>query len=407
MFKALLLKECRLLLRDPYALAVLFVMPVVFVLIMALSLQTAFSDKSSGQKQVDQLGIVLLADPDIPKDWQAVFAHLENFSVTVLAETANHRTLAEKQVLTGEKMAMVTLPKALIDALSKGQKIETPLSLAFAPTAPPAMRALLKASLMRILVEKKIAVTFQRTSPVAAASDSVPESNLSAFLGKSVITESTLGQTSVTTTPSSVQQSVPAWLVFAMFFIVIPLSATLLIEISQGTLARLHTYPFHSGWLLLGKLLPFMGVNLIQAALMFATGLWLVPLLGGESLTLGQQAIWLVPVALSVSLTAIALALLISVLARTHEQATTLGGVLNLLMGAVGGVMVPTFVMPETMQTLAAFSPMNWGLEAFLSVTLRQGGWAEIWHWLAQLVGFALVLLGVASWRLHKRLLGE
>ncbi|WP_019895141.1 ABC transporter permease [Hydrogenovibrio halophilus] len=407
MFKALLLKEFRLLLRDPYALAVLFVMPVVFVLIMALSLQTAFSDKSSGQKQVDQLGIVLLADPDIPKDWQAVFAHLENFSVTVSAETANHRMVAEKQVLTGGKMAMVTLPKALIDALSKGQKIETPLSLAFAPTAPPAMRALLKASLMRILVEKKIAVTFQRTSPVAAASDSVPESNLSAFLGKSVITESTLGQTSVTTTPSSVQQSVPAWLVFAMFFIVIPLSATLLIEISQGTLARLHTYPFHSGWLLLGKLLPFMGVNLIQTALMFATGLWLVPLLGGESLTLGQQAIWLVPVALSVSLTAIALALLISVLARTHEQATTLGGVLNLLMGAVGGVMVPTFVMPETMQTLAAFSPMNWGLEAFLSVTLRQGGWAEIWHWLAQLVGFALVLLGVASWRLHKRLLGE
>ncbi len=64
---------------------------------------------------------------------------------------------------------------------------------------------------------------------------------------------------------------------------------------------------------------------------------------------------------------------------ETHEQASTVGGVSNLLMGAMGGVMVPVFVMPDAMQKLAAFSPMNWGLEAFLEILLRQGDFQSVW----------------------------
>ena len=78
------------------------------------------------------------------------------------------------------------------------------------------------------------------------------------------------------------------------------------------------------------------------------------------------------------SFSAIALALLIASVARTTEQATTIGGVLNIIFGALGGIMVPTFVMPRFMQELANLSPMAWGLEGFLDIFLRDGGVADV-----------------------------
>ena len=70
----------------------------------------------------------------------------------------------------------------------------------------------------------------------------------------------------------------------------------------------------------------------------------------------GEPPGWLV--AAAVSLAAVACALLVASIARTNQQATIVGGVGNILMGAIGGIMVPKFMMPTAMQTLAEFSPM-------------------------------------------------
>jgi len=79
-----------------------------------------------------------------------------------------------------------------------------------------------------------------------------------------------------------------------------------------------------------------------------------------------------------VSFGAVALALFIATVARTTEQATTIGGVLNIIFGALGGVMVPTFVMPLFMQKLANLSPMSWGMEGFLDIFLREGSTVDV-----------------------------
>jgi ABC-2 type transport system permease protein len=79
-----------------------------------------------------------------------------------------------------------------------------------------------------------------------------------------------------------------------------------------------------------------------------------------------------------VSFCAISLALLIASVAGTTEQATTIGGVLNIIFGALGGIMVPKFVMPGFMQALAIASPMSWGLEGFLDIFLRSGSASDV-----------------------------
>jgi ABC-2 type transport system permease protein len=201
--------------------------------------------------------------------------------------------------------------------------------------------------------------------------------------------------------PSSVQQNVPAWLIFAMFFVVIPVSSIFIIERQQGTLQRLRAMgvPFHL--VLAGKLLPFFIVNQVQAALMVLVGMYLVPQFGSEALELPSSLPLLLnwwAVSSAVSLAAVSWALLIASIAKTSEQATIVGGVGNILMGAVGGIMVPKFIMPASMQKIAALSPMAWGLEGFHTIMLRHGSFADILPSLAQLLVFAAASLLAAIW---------
>jgi ABC-2 type transport system permease protein len=141
--------------------------------------------------------------------------------------------------------------------------------------------------------------------------------------------------------PSAVQQSVPGWLVFGVFFVVVPLSNTFIRERQLGTLRRLRSTNLSRGTVLLGKLIPYFVVNQLQVALMLAAGSWLVPLLGGEALRMGGSWLALAAISTALSIAALGLALLIAVVSRTTEQATLLGGTGNILLAAIGGIMVP------------------------------------------------------------------
>jgi ABC-2 type transport system permease protein len=74
----------------------------------------------------------------------------------------------------------------------------------------------------------------------------------------------------------------------------------------------------------------------------------------------------------------------------------------TILVAAVGGIMVPRFVMPESMQGLVDLSPMAWALEGFHAVMLRQGGAADIVLPCVKLLVLATTLLALALW-IHQR----
>ena len=203
--------------------------------------------------------------------------------------------------------------------------------------------------------------------------------------------------------PSSVQQNVAAWLVFGMFFVIAALSNLFLEERRCGALARLRSLGVPPATLLASKALPYFGVNLLQAAMMLAVGVWLMPRLGAGALSFAQvDAGALLLVVGAIGAAAVSLALALSCLVRTAAQAAAVGPVLNVLMAALGGIMVPTFVMPPVMQTIAALSPMNWGLEALLTVLLRGGGIAQAAPLVLRLAAFAVVML-MAAWLLFER----
>jgi ABC-2 type transport system permease protein len=355
---ALWMKEWLALSRDVHGLAVLFLMPAVFIVIMSLALSDVFRDGAVRQVEFAVVGM----------DAARLAGDISGEGFRAAASPASEDA-ARSMVRKGSPALVLVVPEGF------GLDPAVKLKLLADPTLPPVQIA---AFLQRV---QGAALGVETSSPP---------------LSLEVVGNPRGGK------PSSVQQNVPAWLIFGMFFVVMPLSALFLVERRDGTLARLVSQRVPFPMLLAGKVGPFFVINLAQAVLMLAAGRFLVPWLGGESLALPSRWDLLAAVTACTSLAAIGWGLLVAVGSRTLEQATVIGGVGNILAAALGGIMVPRFVMPQSMQAWANLSPMAWALDGFHAVILRQGGFADIATSCAKLLVLAAALLAAAFW-IHQR----
>jgi len=198
-------------------------------------------------------------------------------------------------------------------------------------------------------------------------------------------------------TMTAVQQSVPAWLIFGMFFVVIPIAGVLIQERNDGTLTRMATFGVAPSAVLAGKLLAFMLLNWIQLAFMLLVGRWVVPALGGDALHLDLSAGWFALMVVATSVAAVGMALLIAARTRSFDHAAALGGGANVILGALAGIMVPRQLMPPGMQAVSEWSPMGWALDGMKAVFLGAPDAAQVLPKAALLLAFGLVCLWL-SW---------
>ncbi len=394
---ALIRKEILLLTRDWHGLALLFVLPAVFICIMSLAMQDAHELGGSRQEPVRVLD---LDDTDTSRTFVAELNALEAFRFQhVDAAATDRETLADAVQARDVGIALI-LPEGFSAMLQGGQDDALGLEVLHGPGLLPQVRELFALGVEGALTQAMLASALERLAPSwqpgGRAQQVLQDSSLT------VISTPVYRGNSSRHTPNAVQQSVPAWLVFAMYFIVSPLASSLIIEREQGTLARLRQLNVPAGWVLGGRVLPYYAVNMVQLVLMLAVGVYLVPLLGGDQLTLGGSPAGLWVIASANSLAAIGFALLIASLSKTLIQATLLGGVITLIMGALGGIMVPKAVMPPGMQAAANLSPMSWGLEGFWHILLRLEGAAAALPEALALAGFGMVCWTLAA-ILHRR----
>lgn len=376
---ALLEKEWRCLLRDWHGLLVLFVMPAVFILVMSLALKDTF------KPSLHATGLpIVYGQPSEALDW--LLEEMQLQGATVFSD----RSPVIEDLHQADVVWAIVLPEEFDDDL---HNVNQPIALEILakPSVSMAIVQALQARLERALAVVRINKVLNPQLKQFGSSYSVDKS-IQVNARHLVEQQQAL---------NAVQQSVPAWLTFGMFFVVIPLSNVIIGERQQGTLMRLAAMRISPLLILAGKWLPFYLVNLIQAGLMLLVGRYVVPLFGGDTLIIGEHwlALWLMISAVSAA--ALGLAFLIATVAKTTEQATMFGGVGNILLGAIGGIMVPTLVMPQFMRELAAYSPMNWGMEGLIEVLSGQADIGQLWLPTTLLFTLGLLLLLLASWRLQ------
>ena len=196
--------------------------------------------------------------------------------------------------------------------------------------------------------------------------------------------------------PNSTQHNVPAWSMFAIFFIVISLAGNMIREREIGCFNRLMTMPcsFHS--YIFSKVGVYMCVCLLQFLLMILTGMFIIPLLGLPALKLGHSIIALIAMAVSSSLAAIGYGLAIGSIARTNQQASIFGAVSVVILAAIGGVWIPIFIMPRFMQIISNISPLNWGLNGFNDIFVRDAGFFDIMPYISASFIFFIITLFIS-----------
>ena len=178
--------------------------------------------------------------------------------------------------------------------------------------------------------------------------------------------------------PNSTQHNVPAWTIFAMFFMVVSLGSNIVKERVNGSFLRLKTMPTSFMLVMFSKMSVYVTVAVLQVILTFSMGIWILPHLGLPKLSLPSDLLAFAMVVFMSSMSAVSYALLIGSIARTQEQANGFGAISIIIFGAIGGILVPTFVMPGFMQAAANFSPLHWCLEGFYVLFLKGGSWYEL-----------------------------
>lgn len=347
MFYAMIIKELKLVLQDKRALAALFVLPALFIVIMSVALKNQFTP--------NKIHVTLLIK-DL--DHSAL-------SKEIIAKIRSNKSFSI--VAVGAQIT-ITIPRDYHDRNS-GLKVGMIINDALNGNLVEICRAKLLQDLLHVRLKRLQGELAFAAPKVAKNFHKIPITAEKLF---------NLRYAHIKKIPNSTQQSVPAWIVFGMFFIIIPMSTIFISERRQNTFMRLNTMNVSVTLMTLSKIIPYVIINQFQLWIMIGVGVFIVPFFGAPALTINGSFLALSILAFALSISAVGLSLLIASTAHSSEQATTIGGILNILLGAIGGIMVPKFIMPESMQRLAEISPMSWGLDGFLKIFLKHAAVSEI-----------------------------
>jgi ABC-2 type transport system permease protein len=169
-------------------------------------------------------------------------------------------------------------------------------------------------------------------------------------------------------------------------------------EREHGNLEFLITTPLSPLELTLGKVIPFIGIGLIQTALILAMGFFIfsVPVRGSLFELLFASLLYI--------FASLALGIFISTVVQTQFQAMQLSFFTFLPQILLSGFMFPFAGMPKFAQYLAEIFPLTHFIRLVRGIMLRSAGVQDLWPEFLALLVFAVAMLFVAVKRFHKRL---
>ncbi|KAF1709285.1 ABC transporter [Pseudoxanthomonas kalamensis DSM 18571] len=169
-------------------------------------------------------------------------------------------------------------------------------------------------------------------------------------------------------------------------------------ERERGNMELLIATPVSSAELMIGKVVPYIVVGLLQTSVVLGLGAWLfqVPI-RGSLLDVYLAALLLIAANLT-------LGLLISTRARTQFQAMQMTFFVFLPSILLSGFMFPFAGMPRAAQWLAEVLPLTHFLRLIRGIILRGADLADLWRDVLALLAFTAVMMTLAITRFRKRL---
>jgi ABC-2 type transport system permease protein len=169
-------------------------------------------------------------------------------------------------------------------------------------------------------------------------------------------------------------------------------------ERERGNMELLIATPISRSELMIGKVLPYVAIGLVQTTLVLAIGMTVfgVPIRGSMAEVYVASALLI--------LANLTLGLLISTRAQSQFQAMQMTFFVFLPSILISGFMFPFAGMPRAVQRLAEVLPLTHFLRLIRGIMLRGAGLMDLWRDVAALLVFTVVMMTLAILRFRKRL---
>jgi ABC-2 type transport system permease protein len=357
----------------------LFILPMLLILVLGSAFGGTYTPK---------VGVVAPSGGHLSDDLVARLRRAPGIDVSRLAGERAMRTAVER----GQLEAGVVVPEAYDRTIRAGRTVR--LTFIARPGAMQLQTAVAGAvagqeAILRAarVAEQKGVAPFDRALPVA-------EQAARQDPGVGVRVE-TVGTATFPTTLGRFDAGASSELVLFVFLMAMMAAIGLIEARRLGVVRRIMSTPTTARSILLGEGLSRLGISLVQA----------VVIMVGSALFFDVH--WGSPAAAGLLIVAFALvgcgaAMLLGSLLRTEQQTVAVSLLLGMGLGALGGCMVPIEFFSDTMRTIAHLTPHAWALDGFADLIRRGGGVADVLPQVTILLGYATVLLGLASWRLRR-----
>lgn len=424
MFKlrSTILKDLRILTRDKLGLVFMFVMPIVLAVVITAVQNSTFEmlntntipmlicNRDTGeagkqmQNAITKVGMFDLKQvtPDVTDKEIANRMHAKDAVIAIIIPS----DFTQKLKLSADQIAKKALNNfgmATDSLITADTSSNQPITLLYHPVLQESFRHSIQGALkssLQMVQNKEVLKSLYFSLNETSLPDSLEKDLMQSQVAINEIPVSRGGSRNI---PNASQHNVPAWTVFAMFFVVISLGGSVVREKLNGSFIRLKTLPTNYLVALISKQLSYLFVTCIQAAVVFAIGIWLFPFMGLPKLDLPADLTGVVIVTLICGWCAVSYAIMIGVFANTQEQANGIGAVSIVLMAAVGGLLVPSFAMPESFQFVMKLSPLYWCLEAYYGLFLEGGKLKDVVLNIIPLLGITLIIQLITLYGLKRK----
>ena len=370
-------KEIRQILRDRRSLALVLVMPIVLTFLFGKAMETG---------ELKQIPSVIL-NLDRSPESNVIATAFSTFDEVWIQGEVPSREEAQEMLAQGKIKAAIIIPRGFMKRIEAGEEAQIELLLDGTDNnSAPIVEGVAQQVIRRYNAEKAVRGLWAR--------------GLRPDRGQKLI-QPVFVQTEIRYNPGLryLGYVMPGVIGLTLTLLTVMLMAVSLTrERERGTLDQLMVTPIRRSELILGKLLPYFGLSLLNVlTILFVADRWFnVPV--SERLTL-----LLVFCALFV-LTSLATGLLISAVSRSQFQAIQIAVFYILPVFMLSGAYAPIEAIPETIRPISNLFPLMYFCRAVRAVTLRGAGFDLVWKDLVILTGFFLLFLYWAVVSFRKRL---
>jgi len=394
MFK-LFKKDLILFFHDQRSVILTFLLPVILITLFAFAYGSigAYNGRSEPVK-------LMVADMDQTSASKEIIYRidsLEDINI-VISDSAKSKEL----VIKGKFAGALIINKGFQDSLEAGKA--TPIELVYDRSREMEI-GILQQNIFRTVMSSAGEIVFKKSiekylqTQFPHIDKSISDNILRASIKNSNYTPvikwtSIVGEKN--DTKLGLIQAVAGTAILMLLFSVAGVGTSILEEKENGTINRLLYSPLKGSAILYGKMMFAFFISILQLTSMFLFA-WLI---FNMDLSVNIPALILMIIATAFAVSS--LGIFLAAVAKTRQQAQNLSTIIILVMSAIGGSMIPLFIMPSILQKIALLSVNYWGIQGFYDIFWRSLPLVAILPKILLLMSIGIVLT-LASIQLFKK----